>query len=137
MANFKRAKDFLINLDLTGQTCEVELHEQPSPSVGVSRADPDNHRVTVADVSCCRDPPGVRAISAALGAAAVVDGNSDGQTVIQSGDRDLGAVFCAKLHGGHLSGDSVVGDVVEGKGVGIHLGEEGEKTIRSPPRPGG
>lgn len=87
----------------------------------------------MADISGCRDPPRARALSAALGAAAVVDGDSDGQAVVQSGDRDLGAVFRAKLHGGHLSGDGVVWDVVEGKGVGLHLGEEEEETIRSPP----
>lgn len=110
---------------------EVELHKQPRLSVAVPHADPHNHRVAATDVhrSGRGDPPPPGALGPSLGPAApVVDGDRDGHTVVQAGDRDMGSIFRAELHGRHLSGDGVVGHVVEGEGVGLHLTERNAQS---------
>lgn len=109
---------------LTLQSGEVELHKQPSLFVGVPPADVDDDRVTVADVnsSSCGDPSSTRTHRSSLcSTTSIVNGNRDGEIVIQSGNGNLGAIFSAELHGCHLGRDGVVCHVVEGEGVRVHL----------------
>lgn len=120
--------------ELTLHRGEVELHKQPCLWVSVSSADPDDDRVTVVDLrgSSCGNSSGASTLSIQFPTTAVVNGNRDGLTVIQSRDWDLGAIFSAKLHGGHLSWDGVVGHIVEGEGIGLHLWkkEVGREKVR-------
>lgn len=109
---------------LTLQSGEVELHKQPRLPVGVPRADPHDDVVAVADVGGATDGDALHAgaLGPRLGpAAAVVDGDGDGEAVVEPRDGDVGAVFRAELHGHHLGGDGVVCHVVEGERVGLHL----------------
>lgn len=109
---------------LTLQSCEVELHKQARLPVGVSRADPHNDGAAVADVdsSGCWNPSRTRTLGTGIcSPAAVVNGDRDGQAVVQARDGDLGAVLRSELHGRHLGGDGVVGDVVERERVRLHL----------------
>lgn len=105
--------------ELTFQRGEVELHKQPCLSVSVSRADPDDDRVTVVDLkgSGCGNASGARTLSTYFPTAAIVNGHSDGLTVVQSWDWDLGAIFSAKLHRSNLSWDGVVGHIVKREGI--------------------
>lgn len=102
---------------------EVELHKQPCLSVAVSCADPNDDRVTVADVNGprCGYSSGTRTFRTQFSNATIVNGNCDGQTIIKTRDWDLGSIFSAKLHGCHLGRDGVVGNIVEGERVGLHL----------------
>lgn len=109
---------------LTLQSGEVELNKQPSLFVGVPPADIDDDRVTVADVnsSSCGDPSSTRALRSSLcSTTSIVNGNRDGEIVVQSGNGNLGAIFSAELHGCHLGRNGVVCHVVERVGVKIHL----------------
>lgn len=106
--------------ELTTERGEVELHKHARLSVGVTRADPHEDGVTVADVhsSSCGDPSSTRTLKTCFcPTTSVVNGNRDGETVIQSGDGNLGAIFSAELHGRHLGRNIVVLHVVEGEGV--------------------
>lgn len=102
---------------------EVKQHKQPGLLVAVSCADPDDHRVTVADVNRgdYGGSSGARTLGTCFPTAAVVHGNSDGHAVIQFRYRDVGAVFRAELHGCYFGRDGVVGHVIKREGIGFHL----------------
>lgn len=110
---------------------EVELYKQPCLSVGVAHADSHDDRVTGANVHHSRygDPSPSSTHRTSFGSSTpIVNRHRNGETVIQSGDWNMGSVFCAELHGRHLGGDSVIGHVVEGEGVGLHLTERKAKS---------
>lgn len=103
---------------------EVELHKQPRLPVGVAHTDSHNDGIAEADVHHSRrgDPSRPSPLRTSLrSSASIVHGHRDGETVIQSGDGNVGSVFRAELHGRNLGGDGVVGHVVEGERVGLHL----------------